>query len=249
MHNTTRFISFHVHLLILLFLTTVTFSPLPVQSRESSLGVKIPTVDGFDYPVASPNAKGYCKSRGWSSWHPGEDWIRLGSNALLGAPVYAIGTGRVVFARNASGRWGNVVIIRHAFYESGRLRLIDSFYAHLRRVLVRERQLVAKGEKVGEVGTNRGMYSPHLHFEIRKNLSIGTCRLRYARTLDNYHVPTTFIEKHRKLKRQGRYVKTLMTRFTFQNAMPPPIDESKVSGGYGNNKRELEKRKWRSVAT
>ncbi|ALJ56710.1 Murein hydrolase activator NlpD precursor [Candidatus Xiphinematobacter sp. Idaho Grape] len=221
-----RFISY-MHLVLLL--TTLIFSSLPIQSKELLLRVKVPTVDGFDYPVASPNAIGYCRSQGWSKRHPGEDWVGLkGSGALLGAPVYAIGTGRVVFARNASGGWGNVVIIRHAYRENGKLYLIDSFYAHLHRVLVRERQLVARGEKVGEVGTNRGMYSPHLHFEIRKNLLIGTCRPRYARTLDNYHIPTTFIEEHRKLKRHGRYVKMLMRRFTFQNAPSLPIDESKT---------------------
>lgn len=236
--------------LVLLFLATIVFSSLSVQSRELPLGIKIPIVDGFDYPVASPNAIGYCKSRGWSKRHPGEDWISLlkSPKALLGAPVYAIGTGRVVFARNAPGGWGNVVIVRHAFHENGKLYLIDSFYAHLRRVLVHERQRVVKGEKVGEIGTNRGMYSPHLHFEIRKNLLIGTCRLRYARTLDNYYVPTTFIEKHRRLKRRGRYVKMIMTRFTFQDTLPLPIDESKSHLGNVLGKRSKKRGRGHSVA-
>lgn len=219
--------------LVLIFTTLVVSALMAIQSNEASTKIKVPTVDGFDYPVARPNASGYYKSRGWSKRHPGEDWVGAAKgpngSSLLGAPVYTIGAGRVVFARNASGSWGNVVIIRHAYHVSGKLHFVDSFYAHLHRVLVREGQIVVKGEQVGEIGTNRGMYSPHLHFEIRKNLSIGTCRSNYARSLDNYYVPTAFIEAHRKIRRHGQHVRMLAAFFSLQNALPSPIDESRYA--------------------
>ncbi len=190
--------------------------------------VQVPTVDGFDYPVAKPNAIGYYKSRGWFKYHPGEDWVSVNHATLLGAPVYSIGAGLAVFTRNAPGGWGNVVIIRHAYYEENQLHYIDSFYAHLRRVLVQEGQLVAKGQQVGEVGTNRGMYRPHLHFEIRKNLSIGIDRAGYQRNFNNYWVPTRFIEAKRQLKKDGHHVAVPWGTFEFQTEFSLPIDESQI---------------------
>jgi murein DD-endopeptidase MepM/ murein hydrolase activator NlpD len=190
--------------------------------------IKVYTADGFDYPVAKPNAVGYYKSRGWFKYHPGEDWVSTNRSALLGAPIYSIGIGVVVFTRNAPGGWGNVVIVRHAYYEEGRLYQIDSFYAHLNRVIVREGQCLAKGQQLGEVGTNRGMYPPHLHFEIRKNLLIGINRSGYQRNFNNYWFPTRFIEAHRKLRGEGHRISVPMGTFAFQAEFPFPIDESRI---------------------
>jgi murein DD-endopeptidase MepM/ murein hydrolase activator NlpD len=197
--------------------------PLPGPPK-----INIPVADGFDYPVAKPNAVGYYKSRGWFKYHPGEDWVSVNHAILLGAPVYSIGIGLVVFTRNAPGGWGNVIIIRHAYYEENQIHYIDSFYAHLRRVLVKEGQFVEKGQQIGEIGTNRGMYRPHLHFEIRKNLLIGINRSGYQRNFNNYWIPTRFIEANRQLKKSSHHVLAPWGTFEFQTEFSFPIDESQI---------------------
>ena len=81
----------------------------------------VPLADGFDFPVGKPDAKGYYKSRGLrlaTPRHLGEDWNGVGGgNSDLGDPVYSIGMGLVTYAADARGRWGKVVIVRHAFRE------------------------------------------------------------------------------------------------------------------------------------
>lgn len=129
----------------------------------------VKVADGFDMPVGKPDAKGYYMARGFLSYHPGEDWNDVaGGNSDLGAPVYSIGNGYVTFAMDARMGWGNVVIVRHAFVEAGKLKTVDSMYAHLNKIMVRKGQQVTRGQQVGTIGTNRGMYTAHLHYEIRK---------------------------------------------------------------------------------
>lgn len=77
--------------------------------------------------------------------------------------------------------------------------MVDSLYAHLEERKVQVGELVEKGQLVGTMGGNRGMYAVHLHFEIRKNLQIGMNRSQFARDYSNYHSPTTFINAHRQL--------------------------------------------------
>lgn len=161
--------------------------------------------DGFDFPVGKPNAEGYYKSRGFLRHHPGEDWNGVGGgNTDLGDPVYSVGHGMVVFAKDVRMGWGNVVIVRHTYLQNRELQTVDSFYAHLDRILVREGQQVLRGQQVGTIGTNRGMYTAHLHFEVRKNLHIGINRSAFRRDLSNYHVPTDFINSWRKAQGGGR---------------------------------------------
>jgi len=161
--------------------------------------------DGFDFPVGKPNAEGYYKSRGFLRHHPGEDWNGIGGgNTDLRDPVYCIGNGLVVFAKDARMGWGNVVIVRHTYISQGQLKTVDSFYAHLDRMTVREGQQVLRGQQVGTIGTNRGMYTAHLHFEVRKNLNIGINRSAFRRDLTNYYVPTDFINPNRKLQGGGK---------------------------------------------
>jgi murein DD-endopeptidase MepM/ murein hydrolase activator NlpD len=63
-------------------------------------------------------------------------------------------------------------------------------------------QVVKRGDKVGTIGTNRGMYAAHLHFEIRHNLRIGMHRDSVASDLTNWADPTEFIRKYRRLNRE-----------------------------------------------
>lgn len=161
--------------------------------------------DGFDQPVGKPDGDGFYMSRGFLSYHPGEDWNGVGGgNTDLGAPVYSIGHGYVTLARDVRMGWGNVVLVRHVFLEKGELQIIDSMYAHLDRITVREGQQVTRGQQVGTIGTNHGMYRAHLHFEIRKNLHIGINRSAFPRDFVNYYRPSAFISPRRKLPGAGR---------------------------------------------
>jgi murein DD-endopeptidase MepM/ murein hydrolase activator NlpD len=170
--------------------------------------VRIPIADGFDFPVGKPNADGYYKARGMrlrSPVHFGEDWNgRGGGNTDLGDPVYSMGNGIVVWAYDVRSGWGNVVIIRHAYRDpgTGQVRYCDSLYGHLNVMKVKVGQQVKRGELVGTIGTNRGMYAAHLHFEIRHNLSIGMHRNSVARDLNNWADPTPFIQRYRRLNRE-----------------------------------------------
>lgn len=173
------------------------------------------TADGFDLPVAPPEASGYYKSRGFrAGGHLGEDWVTDGGSSKgLGRPVYAIGNGLVVLARDVHVAWGNVVVIRHAWIENRQLRFADSLYAHLDRITVREGQQVKRGQQIGTIGTNHGMYPPHLHFEIHKNLTIGVNHAGGTRDLRSYWLPTEFIMARRKLGGGNHTVPTPAANF------------------------------------
>lgn len=158
--------------------------------------------DGFDFPVGKPNADGYYKSRGyWPNGHLGEDWNgKGGGDSDLGAPIYVTARGVVVFSENIGVGWGNCIIVRHAYRdETGKIAMVDSLYAHLYQRLVKVGQVLEKGQLVGTMGGNNGMYLVHLHFEMRKNLRIGMNRSQFARDNTNYYSPTDFINKHRVL--------------------------------------------------
>ena len=97
----------------------------------------------------------------------GEDWNGLeGGNSDLGKPVYSTANGIVVLARDMRMGWGNLVIIRHLFLEDRQVKTVDSVYAHLDKILVREGKQIVRGQQIGTIGTNRRMYTAHLHFEI-----------------------------------------------------------------------------------
>jgi len=169
---------------------------------------KIPLADGFDYPVGKPDASGYYKARGLrlrSPQHFGEDWNgRGGGNTDLGDPVYSIADGIVTFAHNVRQGWGNVVLVRYAYRDpaSGKVKFIDALYGHLDKISVKVGQSLKRGQQVGTIGTNFGMYPAHLHFEIRYNINIGMHRSVAPADLTNWADPTQFIVKYRRLNRE-----------------------------------------------
>jgi murein DD-endopeptidase MepM/ murein hydrolase activator NlpD len=148
------------------------------------------------------------KSRGFRAHgHLGEDWVpNEGSAKGFRDPVHAIGNGVVVLARDIHADWGNVVIIRHAWIEQRQIRFTDSLYGHLDKIDVREGEHVLRGQQIGTIGTNHGMYPPHLHFEMHKDLSIGVNHAQGTRDLHSYWVPTDFITDHRHLNGGGQDV-------------------------------------------
>src|SRR5204863_434546 len=96
--------------------------PTVEQMRMETAFTKL--ANGFDFPVGIPDAQGYYKARGFrSQGHLGEDWDGVrGGDTDRGDPVYSIGDGMVVFARDCHMGWGNVIIVRHAYRENGSVK-------------------------------------------------------------------------------------------------------------------------------
>ena len=175
----------------------------PISLSTESAFTKL--ADGFDFPIGKPDSHGYYKARGYrSNGHLGEDWDGVrGGDTDLGDPIYAIGDGVVVFARDCHMGWGNVVIIRHTYREHGDVKNIDSLYGHLQTIVVRRGQSVTRGQKIATMGNAHGIYDAHLHLEVRKNLAIGMSRAKFARDSSNYYDPSQFILSHRHLQTEG----------------------------------------------
>ncbi len=176
-------------------------SPLRAQDTAT-----VRLADGFQQPVGM-DGKSYYKARGFiPNGHLGEDWNGSGGgDSDLGAPVTAVAYGLVVYARDFRLGWGNVVILRHAYMEAGQVAYVDSLYGHLEEMFVREGQQVQRGQKIGTIGNNRGMYNAHLHFEMRKNLRVGMARSAFPRDFSTYFDPSDFIARHHhRLEGGGR---------------------------------------------
>lgn len=174
--------------------------------------IRMNLADGFDFPVGKPNADGYYKSRGLrlrAPHHFGEDWNgRSGGNSDTGDPVFAVADGIVTFAFNVQGGWGNVVLTRHAYRDptSAQVKFIDTLNGHLDQMLVKTGQVLKRGQQIGTIGTNFGMYPAHLHFEMRHDLSIGLMRNNVPVDLAHWADPSQFINQYRRLAREWRSV-------------------------------------------
>lgn len=188
-------------LVVLMSLACLLLGAVSARAQAGST-IRVRLADGFDFPVGKPDASGYHKARGyWPNGHLGEDWNGdTGGDTDLGAPIYAMGRGVVIFSQNIGVGWGNCILVRHIFRElDGRIGMVDSLYAHLHERKVKLHDLVEKGQLVGSMGGNNGMYFVHLHFEVRKNLQIGMNRSQFARDNSNYYSPTAFINARRQL--------------------------------------------------
>ncbi len=191
--------------------------PQLIPAMSSSLDMGFTRIaDGFDFPVGKPEAEGYYKARGFRpGGHVGEDWDGVrGGDTDLGDPIYSVGDGIVVFARDVHLGWGNVIIVRHAYRENGNVKYIDALYGHLQKMLVGRGSRVSRGQQIATMGTAHGQYDAHLHFEIRKNLEIGMSRSKFQKNFSNYYDPTQFINGHRHLSGGGANYKVAMNTFT-----------------------------------
>jgi hypothetical protein len=109
--------------------------------------------------------------------------------------------------------WGNVVIVRHAYLENGETHFVDSLYGHLQSFTVSEGQMVNRGQRIGSIGNNHGMYDAHLHFEMRKDIRVGMLRHAYPRDSRTYWDPTSFIAARQKLGTSGTLASVPMHTF------------------------------------
>jgi len=77
-----------------------------------------------------------------------------------GDPVVAAGDGRVVYAGSSLRGYGNLVIVKHS-------DLFLTAYAHNQVLLVKDDQIVRRGQKIAEMGSTDAE-RVQLHFEIRR---------------------------------------------------------------------------------
>jgi murein DD-endopeptidase MepM/ murein hydrolase activator NlpD len=78
-----------------------------------------------------------------------------------GSDIVAMADGLVIFSGRKSG-YGNIVEVRHA---NG----LETRYAHNHRNLVKEGDLVRKGQVIAKLGSTGRSTGPHVHFEVRRN--------------------------------------------------------------------------------
>ena len=116
-------------------------------------------------PTASPIALGFFSSNyGWRldpftgqrAMHEGVDFI-----AESGTPIKAAAGGIVIYSDYHSG-YGNMLEVDHG---NG----LISRYGHASKRLVKEGDVVLRGQKIGEVGSTGRSTGPHLHFEVLLN--------------------------------------------------------------------------------
>ncbi|MBA4177934.1 MAG: peptidase [Leptothrix sp. (in: Bacteria)] len=102
------------------------------------------------WPAAGPVVTGFddVKSKG------------LVITGTAGDPVYAAADGRIVYAGAGLRGYGNLVIVKHnSTYLTA--------YAHNQALLVKEDQVVRRGQKIAEMGSSDAE-RVQLHFEIRR---------------------------------------------------------------------------------
>lgn len=97
--------------------------------------------------------------------HPGVD-IRV----PVGTPVRSIASGIVSQVREDSGGYGYFIVIRHPHMPDpenpSRETVLHSAYAHLSSQLVKEGDIVSKGQRIALSGQSGFATGPHLHFQV-----------------------------------------------------------------------------------
>jgi murein DD-endopeptidase MepM/ murein hydrolase activator NlpD len=93
---------------------------------------------------------------GLTSFHSGID---IGNE--IGTPIQATANGVVEFA-NYQTNYGLTVVIRHS-------PEIETLYAHMQSIYVRQGQEVQRGHIIGAMGRTGRATGVHLHYEVRKN--------------------------------------------------------------------------------
>jgi murein DD-endopeptidase MepM/ murein hydrolase activator NlpD len=82
----------------------------------------------------------------------------LDFTAPTGTPVYASGDGKVHTAYFSSS-YGNVIYIDHGFQ-------FETRYAHLNQYIVKDGDVIKRGQIIGYVGDTGTSVGPHLHYEV-----------------------------------------------------------------------------------
>jgi len=91
--------------------------------------------------------------------NPGKQGLDVQGN--FGQAVYSAEAGRVVYSGGGLKHYGKLIIVKHN-------ETFLSAYAHNKRLLVKEGEVLKAGQLIAEMG-NTGTNATKLHFEIRRN--------------------------------------------------------------------------------
>ncbi len=144
-------------------------STAPSIAPASAPTTSAPAVDAKPAPSPQPGADGEVDSLDWVWPAKGKVVGSFSETANLkgidiagtaGQPVFASAAGTVVYAGTGLRGYGKLIIVKHN-------KTYLSAYAHNREILVKEGQVVTKGQKIAEMG-NSDATEVKLHFEIRR---------------------------------------------------------------------------------
>lgn len=121
-----------------------------LKSRENAPVSK----NDFIWPIEKFDRIISTFGRRWSLFHEGID-----IPGARGLPIIAVCNGRVVSAKFID-HLGNTICIEHRDN-------IFTRYAHASQILVKEGEIVKKGQVIGLVGSTGNSTGNHLHFEVR----------------------------------------------------------------------------------
>jgi len=144
-------------------LSTRGTSPSPEATRANRILDRLDEINLYrlaagKVPLALPVKGAFRYTSGfgmrWGRLHSGTDFA-----AAHGTPIHATAEGVVTHAGWLSG-YGQLIKIKHAFG-------IETRYAHLSRIRVREGQRVSRGDRIGDMGNTGRSTGTHLHYEVR----------------------------------------------------------------------------------
>lgn len=130
-------------------------SATPVSPAPAPAAKPAPAKEGDDdvnwlWPAAGPVATGFDEARSKG----------VAITGKAGDPVVAAADGRVVYAGSGLRGYGNLVIVKHN-------NTYLTAYAHNQSLLVKDEQVVRRGQKIAEMGSSDAE-RVQLHFEIRR---------------------------------------------------------------------------------
>lgn len=154
-------------------------APAPSGASSGAPAVAAPAPAATPAPAAAPATVPATSPAAAAAKDPDEDlgWVWPAGGAVVGSfdenrtkglqisgkagdPVFAAADGRVVYAGSGLRGYGNLIIVKHN-------NTFLSAYAHNQALLVKEDQVVRRGQKIAEMG-NSDADRVLLHFEIRR---------------------------------------------------------------------------------
>jgi murein DD-endopeptidase MepM/ murein hydrolase activator NlpD len=123
----------------------------------------------MDWPVKEATITSGFGMR-WGRLHKGLDLWNEGEGKT---PIHAAKEGVVVEAGTNRGGYGYMVVLDHG-------EGLQTYYAHLRRIVVSPGQVIRQGDILGYMGRTGDSTGYHLHFEVRQD-DVPMNPLRYLR--------------------------------------------------------------------
>ncbi|MCC6615375.1 MAG: peptidoglycan DD-metalloendopeptidase family protein [Anaerolineae bacterium] len=187
--------------------------------RAASVGYQPCLIaDGFDSPVgtdeerasdqiwpgdwfnSTPFAELYFIGTPNEAYHTGVD-LNLPEDADRDQPIYAIGSGEVVFAQRLS-TWGNIIVIQHDPLYTCDGEVMFSRYTQVGDILVQKTDRVERGQMITTVGNSNAGFDYKLHFDLSRSPGLASFPAFWPKDdleglRENFVDPRQYIEDHR----------------------------------------------------